>query len=101
MFTPFLFISRQVINTEAALLTTLEEMLTLSQKMFYNSLTCHCTRILEKIEMPPADLGPPESLKQTLQLLRDVLSCQDACLVSVDDRQKEVPQVFLKSYVFI
>lgn len=89
----YLHTIKQVINTEAALLTTLEEMLVLSQKMFYNSLTCHCSRILEKIEMPPADLGPPESLKQTLQLLRDVLSCQDACLVSVDDRQKDVPQI--------
>lgn len=84
---------RQVIKTEAALLTTLEEMHTLSQKMFYNSLTCNCGKILEKIEMPPADLGPPEALKQTLTLLREVLSCQDACLVSIDDRQKDVPQV--------
>ncbi|GFT06074.1 conserved oligomeric Golgi complex subunit 6 [Nephila pilipes] len=84
---------QQVIKTEAALLITLEEMHTLSQKMFYNSLNCHCGKILEKIEMPPADLGPPEGLKQTLTLLREVLSCQDACLVSIDDRQKDVPQI--------
>lgn len=84
---------QQVIKTEAALLITLEEMHTLSQKMFYNSLNCHCGKILEKIEMPPADLGPPEALKQTLTLLREVLSCQDACLVSIDDRQKDVPQI--------
>ncbi|KAF8763924.1 conserved oligomeric Golgi complex subunit 6-like [Argiope bruennichi] len=89
----YLHTIQQVIKTEAALLTTLEEMHTLSQKMFYNSLTCHCGKILEKIEMPPADLGPPEALKQTLTLLREVLSCQDACLVSVDDRQKDVPQI--------
>ncbi|GBM06457.1 Conserved oligomeric Golgi complex subunit 6 [Araneus ventricosus] len=89
----YLHTIQQVIKTEAALLTTLEEMHTLSQKMFYNSLTCHCGKILEKIEMPPADLGPPEALKQTLTLLREVLSCQDACLVSIDDRQKDVPQI--------
>ncbi|KFM60114.1 Conserved oligomeric Golgi complex subunit 6, partial [Stegodyphus mimosarum] len=89
----YLHTIKQVINTEAALLTTLEEMYLLSQKMFYNSLTCHCSRVLEKIEMPPADLGPPEALKQSLGLLREVLSCQDACLVSVDDRQKDVPQI--------
>lgn len=89
----YLHTIKQVICTEAALLTTLDEMLFLSQKMFYNSLTCHCSRILEKIEMPPADLGPLESLKQSLALLREVLSCQDACLVSIDDRQKDVPQI--------
>ncbi|XP_054707381.1 conserved oligomeric Golgi complex subunit 6-like [Uloborus diversus] len=89
----YLHTIRQVINTEAALLNTLEEMHILSQKMFYNSLTCHCNKILEKIEIPPADLGPPEALKQTLSLLREVLSCQDACLVSIDDRQRDVPQI--------
>ncbi|GIY49433.1 conserved oligomeric Golgi complex subunit 6 [Caerostris extrusa] len=89
----YLHTIQQVIKTEAALLTILEEMHTLSQKMFYNSLTCHCGKILEKIEMPPADLGPPEALKHTLTLLREVLSCQDACLVSIDDRQKDVPQI--------
>ncbi|XP_015930993.1 conserved oligomeric Golgi complex subunit 6 [Parasteatoda tepidariorum] len=89
----YLHTIRQVMTSEAALLTTLEEMLTLSQKMFYNSLSCHCNRILEKIDLPPADLGPPEGLKQTLTLLREVLSCQDACLVTIDDRQKDVPQI--------
>lgn len=84
---------KQVINTEAMLLTTLEEMHTLSQRMFYNSLTCHCNRILEKVEIPPADLGPTEALKQTLALLHEVLSCQGTSLISADDRKKDVPQI--------
>lgn len=89
----YLHTIKQVITVEAQLLSTLEEMHVLCQKMFYNSLTCYCSRLLEKVELPPADLGPTEALKKILALLREVLSCQDACLVSVADRQKDVPQI--------
>ncbi|XP_076347341.1 conserved oligomeric Golgi complex subunit 6 [Tachypleus tridentatus] len=83
----------QVLNVEAQLLSTLKEIFTLSQKIFYNSLTCHCNHLLERVELPPADLGATEALIQTLALLREVLSCQDACLVSLDDRKQDVPQI--------
>ncbi|XP_067127837.1 conserved oligomeric Golgi complex subunit 6 [Centruroides vittatus] len=83
----------QVVTVESQLLNTLKELQDLSRKMFYNSMTCHCSQLLEQIELPPADLGPPESLTQSLALLKEILSCQDGSLISIDDRQKDVPQI--------
>lgn len=76
---------------DCPLLMCLDEMTTLTQKMFDNSLTCHCSQMLEKAELPPSDLGPPAALQSMLALIRDLLSCQDACLVSMDDRRRDVP----------
>ncbi|XP_064457671.1 conserved oligomeric Golgi complex subunit 6-like [Ornithodoros turicata] len=81
------------LSSDCPLLLCLDDMMTLSQKMFDNSLTCHCSQMLEKAELPPSDLGPPEALQSMLTLIRDLLSCQDACLVSVDDRRHDVPSV--------
>lgn len=83
----------QVVTVESQLLNVLKELQDLSKKMFYNSMTCHCNQLLEQIELPPADLSPPESLTQSLTLLKEILTCQDASLVSIDDRQKDVPQI--------
>lgn len=83
----------QVMQISSQLLTTLEELHLLAQKMFFNSLTCHCNRLIEQAELPPAGLGPTEAVLQTLSLMREVLSCQDACLVSMNDRQQDVPQI--------
>ncbi|XP_023213237.1 conserved oligomeric Golgi complex subunit 6-like [Centruroides sculpturatus] len=83
----------QVVTVESQLLNTLKELQDLSRKMFYNSMTCHCSQLLEQIELPPADLGPPESLTQSLALLKEILCCQDGSLISIDDRQKDVPQI--------
>ena len=39
----------QILKPPASLLTTLEEMNTLSSKMFFNSLSCHANKMLEKV----------------------------------------------------
>lgn len=89
---------RQVLSVEeTALLTTLEEMHTLGHKMFFNSLNCHATKLMEKVELPPADLGPTEALGRTLTLLREVLACHDSSVVSMDNKQKDYAQIL--SYV--
>ncbi|KAK7496642.1 hypothetical protein BaRGS_00012049 [Batillaria attramentaria] len=83
----------QIVSAESALLTTIMEVQDLSHRMFFNSLSCHANRLLDKVDLPPADLGPTPSLTQTLQLLRDVLACHDASVVPVDDKKQDYKQI--------
>ncbi|MGH0124602.1 UNVERIFIED_CONTAM: hypothetical protein FKN15_056808 [Acipenser sinensis] len=83
-----------IVGTSAAtLLTTIEEMHILSKKMFFNSLGLHASKLMDKIELPPPDLGPTSSLNQTLSLLREVLASHDSSVVPLDARQADFAQV--------
>ncbi|CAG12780.1 unnamed protein product, partial [Tetraodon nigroviridis] len=83
-----------IIGTSAvSLLITIEEMHVLSKKMFFNSLSLHASRLMDKVELPPADLGPTGSLTQTLSLLREVLASHDSSVVPLDARQADFAQV--------
>ncbi|KAJ8280646.1 hypothetical protein GJAV_G00057290 [Gymnothorax javanicus] len=77
----------------ASLLLTMEEMHVLSKKMFFNSLSLHASRLMDKVELPPPDLGPTTSLTQTLSLLREVLTSHDSAMVPLDARQADFAQV--------
>ncbi|KAK7102644.1 conserved oligomeric Golgi complex subunit 6-like [Littorina saxatilis] len=83
----------QIVSSDSAILTTIAEVQDLSHRMFFNSLSCHANRLLDKVDLPPADLGPTSSLTQTLQLLRDVLACHDASVVPVDDKKQDYKQI--------
>ncbi|XP_078401396.1 conserved oligomeric Golgi complex subunit 6 isoform X1 [Cetorhinus maximus] len=80
-------------NCAATLLTTIEEMHVLSKKMFFNSLGLHASKLMDKVELPPPDLGPTTALNHTLSLLREVLSCHDSSVVPLDARQADFVQV--------
>ncbi|KAM4700591.1 conserved oligomeric Golgi complex subunit 6 [Discoglossus pictus] len=86
-------ISAIVGNSASTLLTTIEEMHLLSKKIFFNSLSLHASRLMDKVEMPPADLGPSSALNQTLTLLREVLVSHDSSVVPLDARQADFVQV--------
>uniref|UniRef100_A0A4W3K231 Conserved oligomeric Golgi complex subunit 6 n=1 Tax=Callorhinchus milii TaxID=7868 RepID=A0A4W3K231_CALMI len=86
-------ISGIVGNCAATLLTTIEEMHILSKKMFFNSLSLHASKLMDKVELPPADLGPTTALNHTLSLLREVLSSHDSSVVPLDARQADFVQV--------
>ncbi|XP_030633265.1 conserved oligomeric Golgi complex subunit 6 [Chanos chanos] len=77
----------------ASLLITMEEMHVLSKKMFFNSLSLHASRLMDKVELPPPDLGPTASLTQTLSLLREVLASHDSSVIPLDARQADFAQV--------
>ncbi|XP_062329293.1 conserved oligomeric Golgi complex subunit 6 [Osmerus eperlanus] len=77
----------------ASLLITIEEMHILSKNMFFNSLSLHASRLMDKVELPPVDLGPTASLTQTLALLREVLASHDSSVVPLDARQADFAQV--------
>ncbi|CAG5126682.1 unnamed protein product [Candidula unifasciata] len=83
----------QIIIPDAALMVTVAEIQDLSHRMFFNSLTGHANKLLDKVELPPSDLGATASLTQTLQLLRDVLACHDASVVPVDDKRQDYKQI--------
>uniref|UniRef100_A0A669DFA2 Conserved oligomeric Golgi complex subunit 6 n=1 Tax=Oreochromis niloticus TaxID=8128 RepID=A0A669DFA2_ORENI len=86
-------ISSIIGTSVASLLITIEEMHSLSKKMFFNSLSLHASRLMDKVELPPADLGPTASLTQTLSLLREVLASHDSSVVPLDARQADFAQV--------
>ncbi|GAB6028326.1 Golgi transport complex subunit 6 [Chamberlinius hualienensis] len=78
---------------ECGLLITIEEMQTLANKMFLNSVQCYMTKLLDKVESAPFDLSPTDSCVETLGLLRDVLTCLDTSVVSPEDKKREVAQI--------
>ncbi|XP_029458622.1 conserved oligomeric Golgi complex subunit 6 [Rhinatrema bivittatum] len=80
-------------NSATTLLTTIEEMHLLSKKIFFNSLTLHASKLMDKVELPPPDLGPSSALNQTLVLLREVLASHDSSVVPLDARQADFVQV--------
>lgn len=82
-----------IINQDASLLSTITEIQELSHRMFFNSLNCHGNKLLDKIELPPSDLGPTSSLSQTLQLLKDILACHDASVVDYDNKKQDFKQI--------
>ncbi|GAB5566300.1 conserved oligomeric Golgi complex subunit 6 isoform X1 [Prionailurus iriomotensis] len=86
-------ISGIVGNSAATLLTTIEEMHLLSKKIFFNSLSLHASKLMDKVELPPPDLGPSSALNQTLALLREVLASHDSSVVPLDARQADFVQV--------
>ncbi|KAL0972649.1 hypothetical protein UPYG_G00192370 [Umbra pygmaea] len=86
-------ISAIISTSVASLLMTIEEMHILSKKMFFNSLSLHASRLMDKVELPPPDLGPTSSLTQTLCLLREVLASHDSSVVPLDARQADFAQV--------
>uniref|UniRef100_A0A4X2LCK1 Conserved oligomeric Golgi complex subunit 6 n=1 Tax=Vombatus ursinus TaxID=29139 RepID=A0A4X2LCK1_VOMUR len=86
-------ISGIVGNSATTLLTTIEEMHLLSKKIFFNSLSLHASKLMDKVELPPPDLGPSSALSQTLALLREVLASHDSSVVPLDARQADFVQV--------
>uniref|UniRef100_A0A8C5LEC0 Conserved oligomeric Golgi complex subunit 6 n=1 Tax=Jaculus jaculus TaxID=51337 RepID=A0A8C5LEC0_JACJA len=86
-------ISGIVGNSADTLLTTTEEMHLLSKKIFFNSLSLHASKLMDKVELPPPDLGPSSALNQTLTLLREVLASHDSSVVPLDARQADFVQV--------
>ncbi|KAH3820573.1 hypothetical protein DPMN_122317 [Dreissena polymorpha] len=84
---------QQIISPAAALLETITEIQDLSHRMFFNSLTCHANKLLDKVELPPADLGPTASLVQTLALLKDVLQCHDSSVVTLENKKQDFKQI--------
>uniref|UniRef100_A0A8C5LRM5 Conserved oligomeric Golgi complex subunit 6 n=1 Tax=Leptobrachium leishanense TaxID=445787 RepID=A0A8C5LRM5_9ANUR len=94
MFYVDTFLSPAIVGTSGStLLTTIEEMHLLSKKIFFNSLSLHASKLMDKVELPPADLGPSSSLNQTLTLLREVLVSHDSSVVPLDARQADFVQV--------
>ncbi|XP_055051900.1 conserved oligomeric Golgi complex subunit 6 [Misgurnus anguillicaudatus] len=77
----------------SSLLMTMDEMHMLSKKMFFNSLSLHASWLMDKVELPPPDLGPTASLTQTLSLLREVLASHDSSVLPLDARQADFAQV--------
>ncbi len=89
---------KQTLLPESPFIYTLKELHTLSDRIFYNSLNYYCVARIGKsntsdIELPPNDLKPTESVIQIVALLKEVLSCQNSCLASDEERKLEIQQI--------
>lgn len=84
---------RSRINETSELISTLDEMYTLSYKMFLNSLNIHATRLLEKTEPPGYDLMPSEDFRKTLALLKDIFDSYNNSVVSLDSKKDDYIQI--------
>ncbi|XP_022097999.1 conserved oligomeric Golgi complex subunit 6-like [Acanthaster planci] len=84
---------RQFLGKEASILVCLEEMEELCQKVFINALTVLASKLVEKVELPPADLGPTPTLTQNLALLREILMSHDSSVVPLDARHADFVKI--------
>ncbi|XP_054168923.1 conserved oligomeric Golgi complex subunit 6-like [Oppia nitens] len=86
-----------LLTPDSPFIYALKEMLTLSDKIFYNSLNYCLSRIgrtsTNEVEVPASDLKPTESVTQMVTVIDDVLHCQSSCLSSDSERQKEVEDI--------
>ena len=57
-------------------------------------LISFCSHAIQ-VELPPADLGATASLTQTMNLLRDVLTCHDSSVVTIENKKQDFKQVWL------
>ena len=80
-------------NDTCELIATLNEMYTLSYKMFLNSLNIHATRLLDKIEPPNYELMPNEDLRKTLMLIKDIFDSYNNSVVTMDSKKDDYIQV--------
>ncbi|XP_071838293.1 conserved oligomeric Golgi complex subunit 6-like [Apostichopus japonicus] len=83
----------QHLNKEAALTSTLSEMEEFAQKVFFNALNVLASKLVEKVELPPADLGPTATLSQSLRLLQEVLASHDSSVVSMNLREQDFARI--------
>ncbi|XP_038050783.1 conserved oligomeric Golgi complex subunit 6-like isoform X2 [Patiria miniata] len=83
----------QFLGKEAMLLSCLEEQQELCQKVFFNALTVLASKLVDKVELPPADLGPTPTLTQNLALLREILMSHDSSVVPLDARHSDFVKI--------
>lgn len=69
-----------------------------AQKVFFNALNVLASKLVEKVELPPADLGPTATLSQSLRLLQEVLASHDSSVVSMNLREQDFARVRLLSF---
>ena len=82
---------------ESQFIFTLKELLTLSDKIFYNSLNYCIARIgrssASDLEVPDTDLKPTESVTHIVAVLKEVLSSQNSGLSEDKEREVEVKRI--------
>nr|XP_039255878.1 conserved oligomeric Golgi complex subunit 6-like [Styela clava] len=85
---------KNILKTDTTpLLDIMEEMHVLCRKLFFNSLNFTASRLLDKVEVPAADLGPSNTLNQMMQLLQDMLDSHASSVVEIDSRQIDFKQI--------
>lgn len=84
---------RSRINESSELIATLNELYTLSYKMFLNSLNVHATRLLDKTDPPGFDLMPNNDLRKTMSLIKDIFDSYNNSVVSMESKKDDYTQI--------
>lgn len=81
------------ITENSALIQTLDELNSLSYKMFLNSLNIHATRLLDKIEAPNLELMPSVEFQKTLGLVKEIFDSYNTSVVSLSSKKGDYDQI--------
>ncbi|KAK2573270.1 Conserved oligomeric Golgi complex subunit 6 [Acropora cervicornis] len=86
----------QAIASEKELLHSLLRNLSACDQEMEREILSHITEGVcrpFKIELPPPNLSPTESLTETMGLLKDVLTCHDASVIPLDARKADYSRI--------
>ena len=89
----YLGVFRVLLGMSAPLLATATELSDLQAKLFFSSLTIRTSRLLELVDVPEADLSPPQTLTGLLSMLQEVLSARDISVCSLEDHQQDLKKM--------
>ena len=78
---------------ECQLVLVLDEVSSLSSKMFLNGLNATATRLIEKVDMPTNDLNLSDELRRTLSLLRDILETHSTSMIPFESKRTDFQQI--------
>ncbi|TGZ68443.1 hypothetical protein CRM22_004251 [Opisthorchis felineus] len=81
------------LGTSARLSTTVNEMQELSWRLLFSSLHQYTRQALDQAEFPAQDLCPSDAVRDTLQLLMEILRAQDISLLSDEIRQASFKEI--------
>ncbi|KAL2920049.1 Golgi transport complex subunit 6 [Polyrhizophydium stewartii] len=83
----------KILGTFSQLSVALEELASLSFKVFFDTLNAQAADMLRFIQTPDADLQPPQALKDTITQLREIMLSYDGSLLSPEARAREFVQI--------
>lgn len=84
---------KQLLPNECQLVLVLDEVSSLSSKMFLNGLNATATRLIEKVDMPTNDLNLSDELRRTLSLLRDILETHSTSMIPFESKRTDFQQI--------
>ena len=91
----YIGVFQMLLGESAPLMSTIRDLAELQNKLFFNTLTVHTSKLLEEVELPDVKLSPPKKLIEMLSILQRVLSSRDISVSSLDDHKQSLKQIIM------